>query len=100
MKPSPTLRIAHVDTGPSLRGGQRQMLMLARGLRECGHEQVVVCLEGSSLEERAQREGIAVSVLRGNGAGLAAGTEDHQEFKHQGEVQQHILRQPQMSGPE
>jgi glycosyltransferase involved in cell wall biosynthesis len=57
------LRIAHIDTGLSLRGGQRQMLMLAKGLRERGHEQVLVCLEGSGLEERAQREGFGVFSL-------------------------------------
>ena len=56
-------RIAHIDTGLSLRGGQRQMLMLAQGLRERGHEQVIVCLEGSGLEERAQREGFRVFSL-------------------------------------
>jgi glycosyltransferase involved in cell wall biosynthesis len=57
------LRIAHIDTGQSLRGGQRQMLMLAKGLRERGHNQVIVCLEGSSLEERAQREGFCTFSL-------------------------------------
>ena len=60
MNSPPMLRIAHIDTGPSLRGGQRQMLMLARGLRELGHEQVIVCLEGSSLEEEARREGFGI----------------------------------------
>jgi glycosyltransferase involved in cell wall biosynthesis len=54
------LKIAHIDTGLSLRGGQRQMLMLAQGLRERGHEQVIVCLEGSGLEEAVQQEGFRV----------------------------------------
>jgi glycosyltransferase involved in cell wall biosynthesis len=63
MNPSPALRIAHVDTGLSLRGGQRQMLMLAHGLRERGHEQVIVCLEGSGLEQRAQGDGFRVFSL-------------------------------------
>lgn len=58
-----TLKIAHIDCGLSLRGGQRQMLMLARGLRERGHEQVIVCPEGSSVEERARREGFRVFSL-------------------------------------
>jgi glycosyltransferase involved in cell wall biosynthesis len=57
------LRIAHIDCGLSLRGGQRQMLMLAQGLRQRGHEQVIVCLEGSSVEERARREGLSVFSL-------------------------------------
>ncbi|HMD86119.1 MAG TPA: glycosyltransferase family 4 protein [Terriglobia bacterium] len=67
------LRIAHIDTGQSLRGGQRQMLILAQGLRERGHEQVIVCLEGSSLEERAQREGFRVFSLPTHDPGHAFG---------------------------
>jgi glycosyltransferase involved in cell wall biosynthesis len=63
MNPSPRLKIAHIDTGCSLRGGQRQMLMLAQGLRERGHEQVIVCLEGSALEVRAQQEGFRIFAL-------------------------------------
>ncbi|MGD1103742.1 MAG: glycosyltransferase family 4 protein [Terriglobia bacterium] len=67
------LRIAHIDTGLSLRGGQRQMLMLAKGLRERGHEQVIVCLEGSGLEERANREGFHVFSLPTHDPGHAFG---------------------------
>jgi glycosyltransferase involved in cell wall biosynthesis len=73
MNSPPVLRIAHIDTGPSLRGGQRQVLTLAQGLRERGHEQVIVCLEGSSLEERAQREGFRVFSLPANDPGHAFG---------------------------
>jgi hypothetical protein len=62
----PALRIAHIDTGSSLRGGQRQMLMLAQGLREHGHDQVIVCLEGCVLEGRAQKEGFRVFSLPGH----------------------------------
>jgi glycosyltransferase involved in cell wall biosynthesis len=61
MTAHPVLKIAHIDTGLSLRGGQRQMLMLAKGLRE--REQVIVRLEGSSVEERAQREGFRTFTL-------------------------------------
>jgi glycosyltransferase involved in cell wall biosynthesis len=73
MKSTLVLRIAHIDTGQSLRGGQRQMLMLAEGLRERGREQVIVCLEGSSLEERAQREGFHVFSLPMHDPGHAFG---------------------------
>jgi glycosyltransferase involved in cell wall biosynthesis len=73
MNSNPVLRIAHVDTGPSLRGGQRQMLTLAQGLRERGHEQVIVCLEGSGLEERAQRKGFDVFSLPAYDPGHAFG---------------------------
>jgi glycosyltransferase involved in cell wall biosynthesis len=68
-----TLKIAHIDCGLSLRGGQRQMLMLAHGLRERGHEQVIVCLEGSSTEERARREGFRVFSLPVHDPGHAFG---------------------------
>jgi glycosyltransferase involved in cell wall biosynthesis len=57
------LTIVHLDTGLTLRGGQRQMLLLARGLRARGHEQMVVCLEGSRLAGRAEREGLRVFSL-------------------------------------
>jgi L-malate glycosyltransferase len=63
MNSPPPLKIAHIDTGLDLRGGQRQMLLLARGLRERGHEQVVVCREGSVLEERARQEGFRIFSL-------------------------------------
>jgi len=53
----------HIDTGKELRGGQRQLLLLARGLKERGHRQVVVCLEDSVLEARAHREGLRVFAL-------------------------------------
>ena len=73
MNATPALRIIHIDTGLSLRGGQRQMLMLAQGLRARGHEQVIVCLEGSGLEERAQREGFCVFSLPAFDPGHAFG---------------------------
>lgn len=56
-------RIVHVDTGPGLRGGQAQLLMLARGLDARGHRQWIVCPEGSALESRARREGFATFPL-------------------------------------
>jgi glycosyltransferase involved in cell wall biosynthesis len=56
---SPTaLKIAHIDTGRGLRGGQRQLLVLVEGLRRRGHDQLIVCLEGSGLAEAARREQI------------------------------------------
>jgi len=73
MNSRPALRIAHIDTGLSLRGGQRQMLLLAQGLRDLAHEQVIVCLEGSGLEERAQREGFRVFSLPAYDPGHAFG---------------------------
>jgi glycosyltransferase involved in cell wall biosynthesis len=52
-----------VDTGRELRGGQRQLLMLARGLRADGHEQIIITPEGSALEDRAREEGFDVFSL-------------------------------------
>ena len=60
---SSPLRIVHLDTGEELRGGQRQMLLLARELRERGHEQHIVCPEGSQVESRAGKDGFQVVPL-------------------------------------
>jgi glycosyltransferase involved in cell wall biosynthesis len=54
---APALNIVHLDTGGELRGGQRQLLLLARELRLRGHRQRIVCAEGSALEGRAGAEG-------------------------------------------
>ncbi|HEY1208398.1 MAG TPA: glycosyltransferase, partial [Terracidiphilus sp.] len=50
------MKIVHVDTGLSLRGGQRQLLNLARLLRQRGHGQIIVCREESELETCARAE--------------------------------------------
>ncbi len=50
------LAIAHLDTGTDLRGGQRQLLILAQMLRERGHRQIIVCPEDSGLEAHARAE--------------------------------------------
>lgn len=44
-----SLRILHIDTGRELRGGQRQVLLLMKGLREAGHESVLVARENTPL---------------------------------------------------
>jgi glycosyltransferase involved in cell wall biosynthesis len=54
------LKIVHLDTGLGLRGGQRQLLLLARKLRDRGHTQLIVCPEGSELEVRARQDGLRV----------------------------------------
>jgi glycosyltransferase involved in cell wall biosynthesis len=54
------LRIGHVDTGMVLRGGQRQLLLLAHGLRARGHSQLIVCPEQSELCRRATSDGFQV----------------------------------------
>src|SRR5438128_2343407 len=57
------MKIVHVDTGKEMRGGQHQILLLADGLRQRGHEQLIVCPRGTPLEERARRAGFRVFAL-------------------------------------
>jgi glycosyltransferase involved in cell wall biosynthesis len=57
LSPDTPLSIGHVDTGLELRGGQRQLLLLAHGLRTRGHSQLIVCPEASELYRRATSNG-------------------------------------------
>jgi len=68
-----TLKVAHIDTGTTLRGGQRQLLLLAEGLRAHGHEQLIVCSEGGSLEAEALRLTLPVFALPEHDPGHAFG---------------------------
>jgi L-malate glycosyltransferase len=54
------LRILHLDTGRELRGGQRQLLLLVRSLRERGHDQAIACPDDSPLVPRARQDGLSV----------------------------------------
>jgi glycosyltransferase involved in cell wall biosynthesis len=67
------LRIVHLDTGHELRGGQRQLLRLARGLHARGHEQLIVCPEESGLERSAREEVLRVFALPAHDFGHANG---------------------------
>ena len=51
-------RILHVDAGRSWRGGQRQVFLLATGLRDLGYRTLVVAPTGSPLIKRAERAGL------------------------------------------
>ncbi len=51
-------RILHVDSGRSWRGGQRQVFLLATGLRDLGYRTLIVAPTGSPLIRRADRAGI------------------------------------------
>ena len=73
MTSSRPLRIVHLDTGLKLRGGQRQLLSLARGLQRRGHWQIVVCREESELEGRARAEGFPCFSLPSHDPGHAYG---------------------------
>ncbi len=56
------MRIFHLDSGRALRGGQKQILLLLRGLRQRGHEILLGCREGK-LCEAARAAGIPVEIL-------------------------------------
>jgi L-malate glycosyltransferase len=61
------LRILHLDSGREWRGGQRQVLLLARGLRDAGHEPLVVVSPDSPLLRRLRAIGLPASVVRMRG---------------------------------
>ena len=44
-----SLRVLHIDLGRELRGGQRQVLLLMKGLREAGHECILLGRENAPL---------------------------------------------------
>jgi L-malate glycosyltransferase len=57
------MKVVHVDTAASWRGGQNQVLLTAQGQAARGHEVVVACRRGGALEGRAREAGIAVRAL-------------------------------------
>jgi hypothetical protein len=58
-----TIRVLHVDSGRSMRGGQWQVLLLARELAHAGVPQALLAPEGSPLLQRAREAGIPASPL-------------------------------------
>ena len=52
------LRVLHLDSGTTWRGGQRQALLLALGLRDLGHEPFLIGAPGSPLVEKARAAGL------------------------------------------
>ncbi len=61
------LRTLHVDTEPTWRGGEQQVLYLTTGLLERGHKAEIVCQPGSPLGERARAGGVPTIGLRMRG---------------------------------
>lgn len=53
------MKVAHLDTGRTWRGGQQQVLLLARGLERAGHRNLLLAPEGP-LAERARDAGLDV----------------------------------------
>lgn len=54
------MRILHIDTGGEMRGGQYQILLLLKGLRNFGHESLLMAHEGSPLWSAAEAAGFQV----------------------------------------
>ncbi len=61
------LRVLHIDSGIGWRGGQRQVYLLATGMRERGHEPVVIAPPGSPLLARARGAGLAATAVSARG---------------------------------
>ena len=61
------MRVLHLNTERTWRGGERQCLRLAAGLRDRGEESEVVAQPGSPLAERARAEGLTVHEVRMRG---------------------------------
>ena len=61
------MRILHVNTERTWRGGEQQTLWLAAGLRDLGEESEVVAQPGSPLAERARAAGLVVHEVKMGG---------------------------------
>jgi glycosyltransferase involved in cell wall biosynthesis len=57
------MKVLHVDTAATWRGGQNQALLTAQGMAARGHDVVVACRRGGVLEERARVAGLSVRAL-------------------------------------
>src|SRR3982751_2237894 len=51
-------RVLHVDSGRSWRGGQRQVFLLATGLRDLGYRTLVIAPTGSPLIRHSEQAGL------------------------------------------
>jgi len=60
---APILRVLFVIGRLGQGGSERQMILLARGLREKGHDARIICLHGpGGLDEDARRQGVPVVI--------------------------------------
>jgi glycosyltransferase involved in cell wall biosynthesis len=58
------MRIVQVDSHRAWRGGEQQVLYLARFLQAQGYDNVVVCQPGSALQQRCMDAGVPARALR------------------------------------
>lgn len=68
------MKILHIDTEKTWRGGEQQLLYLVKGLKERGYISKVVCQPESPLEDAVKKAGVeAISIrMRGELDALAA----------------------------
>ena len=57
------LRVLHVNTERTWRGGEAQTMMLARGLVQHGHHSLLAVPHGSAIERAGRQEGLEVRPL-------------------------------------
>ena len=67
------MKIVHLDSGDTFRGGQQQVLLLMRALAARGYSQVLVSPGGSALSNEAARAGISVKSIPMKGAARLLG---------------------------
>jgi glycosyltransferase involved in cell wall biosynthesis len=70
------MRIAHINLARSYRGGERQTELLARGLAESGHEQIVVARRHGQLATRLSDGGVDLREVSGNPVSAAMASRD------------------------
>jgi glycosyltransferase involved in cell wall biosynthesis len=65
------VRILHLNNERTWRGGERQTLLLAAGLRDCGIRSVIGCRPGGLLEQKARAAAVETLRIPGNNFGAA-----------------------------
>ena len=61
------MRILHIDSGRTWRGGQNQALLTAQGMLAAGHEVILAVRRGGALESRALAAGMELRPLEISG---------------------------------
>ncbi|MHC4923686.1 MAG: glycosyltransferase family 4 protein [Planctomycetota bacterium] len=61
------MKVLHINTERTWRGGEQQNLYLAAGLRDLGEESEVIAQPGSPLAEKAREKGLVVHEVRMRG---------------------------------
>ncbi|MCX8109057.1 MAG: glycosyltransferase family 4 protein [Verrucomicrobiae bacterium] len=61
------MRVLHLNNEKSWRGGERQTLLLAKGLQDIGVESVIGCRPGTLLEQYASNESLPTLSVPSNG---------------------------------